>query len=133
MQSSLKAFLFAAAVSFGLASPYAMAESRLEPARAETPVQAPAAIDPSDEQLEKYVGAARKIDAVAADYQPRLAGVTDPAERQALLREADGKMIALVERDGLSVDEYNGISVAVQQNPALRQRVVDMLARSQGG
>ena len=79
------------------------------------------------------IGAARKIDAVAADYQPRLAGVTDPAERQALLREADGKMIALVERDGLSVDEYNGISVAVQQNPALRQRVVDMLARSQGG
>ena len=60
---------------------------------------------------------------VAADYQPKLEAATDVQARQYIMREADGKMVAVVEKSGLSVDQYNGISLAIQQDPTLRQQV----------
>jgi len=35
-------------------------------------------------------------------------------------------MVKLVQADGLSVEEFNGIGQAVQQNPQLKERLMKM-------
>ncbi|NLJ62018.1 MAG: DUF4168 domain-containing protein, partial [Alcaligenaceae bacterium] len=88
---------------------------------------APEVVQPTDEELERYIGAAQKVAAVAQEYQPQLEQASDDAARQQIMQEADEKMVAAVEEDGLSVEEYNGISLAIQQDAELRNKVEQML------
>ena len=120
MPQNMEAFIAAAAISFGLAAPIAHAQSTA-PVPSAPP--APQIIEPSDQQLDQYAIAAQQLTVVAADYQPKLEAATDDQARQNIMREADGKMVAVVEKSGLSVDQYNGISLAIQQDPTLRQQV----------
>src|SRR5690625_201153 len=110
------------AVTLGTASALSYAQS--------TPPAAPAApevVQPTDEELERYIGAAQKVAAVAQEYQPQLEQASDDAARQQIMQEADEKMVAAVEEDGFSVEEYNGISLAIQQDAELRNKVEQML------
>ncbi|HLS21571.1 MAG TPA: DUF4168 domain-containing protein [Paenalcaligenes sp.] len=110
------------AVTLGTASALSYAQP--------TPPAAPAApevVQPTDEELERYIGAAQKVAAVAQEYQPQLEQASDDAARQQIMQEADEKMVAAVEEDGLSVEEYNGISLAIQQDTELRNKVEQML------
>lgn len=127
-----KAFLSAAVLAAGLAAAPAMAQTAAtgQPPAASQPM-APA-VQPTDAQLQKFVQASQKVAAVAQEYQPKLIASPDDGAREQVMREADEKMIQLVRADGLSVDEYNGISAAVQQDPELRQRAIDM-ANGAGG
>ena len=132
MQPTLKAFLSAAAIAFGLSTTSVWAQAvPAEAAPAQAP-QAPQAIQPSEAQIQQYVNAARKVEAVVQDYQPRLQSAQDDIARQAVIQEADEKMVAAVQSDGLTVDQYNGISVAVQQDPELRQRITTLF-EAKGG
>ncbi len=106
------------------------AASTLSYAQQTTPPVAPAApqiVQPTDEQLERYVDAARKVTEVAQEYQPKLEQAADQAEQQKIMQEADEKMVAAVEADGFTVEEYNGISLAIQQDSKLRQKVEQMI------
>ncbi|MCQ9616709.1 DUF4168 domain-containing protein [Paenalcaligenes niemegkensis] len=122
MNSSVKAFLATAVISLGLSAPIAMAQTA--PA---APAPAPQAIQPDSAQLNNYAKAAKRVSTVVAEYQPKLEGAQDDATRQQILTEADSKMVSEVESSGMSVQEYNGISVAVQQDPQLRKQVEDMV------
>ncbi|MFA5491066.1 MAG: DUF4168 domain-containing protein, partial [Candidimonas sp.] len=79
--------------------------------------------------LQKFVEASQKVAAVAEEYQPKLQASPDDATREQVIREADEKMVRLVMADGLTVDEYNGIGVAVEQDPQLRQRAIELSNR----
>lgn len=69
---------------------------------------------------------------VAEEYQPKLLSSPDDNTRQQIIHEADQKMIQLVTANGLTVEEYIGISEAVQQDPQLRQRVMNLANRPGG-
>ncbi len=120
MNQAMKAFLAASVIALGLTGPIAAAQDG-------TGVGAGATqnviTQPTDEQLRRYAGAVKKVSAVAAEYQPRLQAAQTEPERQAVRVEADQKMVDEVEAGGMSVDEYNGISRAVQQDPELRKKV----------
>lgn len=123
MQKSTKALfsatVLAAAVSFGPV----MAQNA--PA-AQAPMQSqmqPAVATPSDAQLQKFTGAAQKVSGLAETYRPRIESAKDDAAREKIFKEADEKMVKVVNADGLTVDEFNGIGQAVEQNPQLQQRV----------
>lgn len=122
MPQHMKAFIAAAAISFGLAAPLAHAQTT-----AAVP-PAPSVIEPSPQQLDQYAAVAQQVALVAADYQPKLESATDDAARQALMREADDKMVDKVQSGGLSVEEYNGISLAIQQDPNLQEQVKQRIA-----
>lgn len=124
MNQSMKAFLAASVIALGLAGPLAVAQSKTGSGAGSTAQQI---IQPSEEQLQRYAGAVKKVSAVAADYQPRLQAAQDDAARQAVRVEADQKMVDVVEADGMSLQEYNGISRAVQRDPTLRQRVESLV------
>ncbi|HLS41736.1 MAG TPA: DUF4168 domain-containing protein, partial [Paenalcaligenes sp.] len=95
---------------------------------AAAPAATPQAIQPDATQLNNYAKAAKRVSDVVAEYQPKLEGAQDDNSRQQLLSEADAKMVSEVEGSGMSVQEYNGISVAIQQDPQLRQQVEEMVA-----
>ncbi|MEI2416596.1 DUF4168 domain-containing protein [Orrella sp. JC864] len=124
MKRSTKAALSAFLLTAGLASGAAMAQAA---APAPQPAQVQPITSPSDAQLEKFAAASQKVAMVANEYQPRFDSATDDASRQQILQEADAKMVELVRADGLTVEEFNGIGQAVQQDPQLRERVMQKL------
>lgn len=126
-----KAFLNASMLALGLAAAPVMAQNAAPQAPAPVHPATPA-IQPNDAQLQKFAKASKKIASVSNEYHAKLQATPDAVTRQRILQEADEKMILIARADGLSVDEYNGISVAAQRDPALRQRVID-LANRHGG
>ncbi|MDN5843452.1 MAG: DUF4168 domain-containing protein [Alcaligenaceae bacterium] len=116
----MRAFWAASIIALGMAGPLAAAQSA---GGARTGNGDQQVVEPSEEQLQRYASAVKKVSAVAADYQPRFQQAQDAAAKQAVRVEADQKMVDAVEADGMSVGEYNGISLAVRQDPDLRKQV----------
>ena len=108
----------AALLALGAAAAPSMAQQAQAPAAQ----QAPAA-NYSDGQLEKFVSASKKVAVISQEYTPKLQSSTDEATRQEVYREADQKMVDVVRKEGMSVEEFNGINQAIQQDPALMERV----------
>ncbi len=138
MQKSTHAFISAAILAAGMSGAAVMAQSAATqgPAQQGAPMTeqaappAPAAITPSDDQLEKFAGASQKVAVLAEEYRPKLQAAPDDNARQSIYREADEKMVKVVRADGLSVDEFNGIGQAVQQDPQLQQKLRSMVGES---
>ena len=117
--------IFAAAAVFAASLSPAVVMAQAAPA-AQPPAQVQPAIKPTDAQLEKFASASQKVSVVADEYRPKLQAAKDDSARQQVYREADEKMVKVVQADGLTVDEFNGIGQAVQQDAQLRQRVIDI-------
>ncbi|AMG39722.1 DUF4168 domain-containing protein [Achromobacter xylosoxidans] len=95
------------------------------PPASQTPM-APAAVQPTDQQLQRFASASQKVSGVVDEYRPKVDAAKTDAEKQKVIQEADAKMVKLVQADGLSVQEFNGIGQAVQQNPQLKERLMKM-------
>jgi len=129
MPRSTPAFFAAALLAASLSPAAALAQAA--PA-AQPPAQAQPAIQPSEEQLQKFASASQKVAMVADEYRPKLQAAKDDAAREQVYREADEKMVRMVNADGLTVDEFNGIGQAVDQDPQLRQRVIAIVQKNTG-
>ncbi|CAB3915059.1 DUF4168 domain-containing protein [Achromobacter ruhlandii] len=95
------------------------------PPASQTPM-APAAVQPTDQQLQRFASASQKVSGVVDEYRPKVDAAKTDAEKQKVIQEADAKMVKLVQADGLSVQEFNGIGQAVQQNPQFKERLMKM-------
>lgn len=104
-----------------LALSAAAAPSMAQQAQAPVTQQAPA--NYSDAQLEKFVSASKQVAVISQEYTPKLQSSTDEATRQKVYQEADEKMVGVVRKEGMTVEEFNGINQAIQQDPALMERV----------
>jgi len=140
MLRSSKAFVTAAVLAAGMSSGAVLAQGTAAPAQGApatqnaTPPAAAPAIQPSDAQLQKFAGASQKVATLADEYRPKLQAASDDTARQNIYQEADEKMVQAVRNDGLSVEEFNGIGQAVQQDPQLQQKLramVDQPTRTQ--
>ena len=137
MQRRLRAYLSVAALASALSAgavsaqtsgaQQGMPQQGGAPAAAQQQPAMPAPIQPTDAQLQKFVGASQKVASVADEYRPRVQSAKDDSARQELLKEADAKMVQMVQADGLSVEEFNCIGQAVQQQPQLKEKAVKML------
>lgn len=107
----------AAVLALGVAAPSIAQQSQAPAATQQAPVNY------SDSQLEKFVAASKKVAVISQEYTPRLQSTKDDATRQEVYREADEKMVQVVREEGMTVEEFNGINQAIQQDPALMQRV----------
>ena len=95
------------------------------PPASQTPM-APAAVQPTDQQLQRFASASQKVSGVVDEYRPKVDAAKTDAEKQKVIQEADAKMVKLVQADGLSVQEFNGSGQAVQQTPQLTERLMKM-------
>jgi hypothetical protein len=76
--------------------------------------------------LQRFASASQKISGVVDEYRPKVDAAKTDAAKQKVVEEADAKMVKLVQADGLSVEEFNGIGQAIQQDPQLKQRLMSM-------
>ncbi|WP_313369577.1 DUF4168 domain-containing protein [Achromobacter animicus] len=128
MQRSKYAFLSAAILTTALSGAPALAQQAAQaPAQTQAqPGMAPAVQKPTDQQLQKFASASQKISGVVDEYRPKVEAAKTDDAKQKVVKEADEKMVKLVRADGLSVEEFNGIGQAVQQDPQLRDRLMKM-------
>ncbi len=127
MQRSTYAFLSAALLATALSGAPAIAQqaSQGQP-QAQQRMAPPPAIQPTDQQLQRFASASQKISGVVDEYRPKVDAAKTDEAKQKVVEEADAKMVKLVQADGLSVEEFNGIGQAVQQDPQLKQRLMSM-------
>jgi len=142
MQRSLKTGLtsaaFAAALAAALSAAPAPTLAQNTPAQdvpaqnapaSQAPLPMQAVPNPTDQQLQRFASASQKVAGVVDEYRPKVEAAKTDDAKQKIVQEADAKMVKLVRADGLSVEEFNGISRAVEQNPQLKQRVIDLSRR----
>ncbi|MFP3873980.1 MAG: DUF4168 domain-containing protein [Thiohalophilus sp.] len=83
-----------------------------------------AAEDIDEKSLNKFKDAFAEVNSIRESFAGKLEDVEDPEKAQKLQQEAQEEMVSAVEDAGLSVEEYNQIFAAVQQNPELQEKVL---------
>ena len=97
------------------------------PAPATQPAPVVEAADISDKKLEKVADSLGEIMEIREDFTAKLEKTGDPAEAQQLQQQANEKMMNTVQENDLSIQEYNAINRAVQNDPKLRDKVIAMI------
>ena len=81
-------------------------------------------------QLESFASAARQVHAIRSKWQSRLQDPANADKAQALQDQAGAEMISAVEENGLTVETFNAIATAAQQNPELAERIAKLMEQS---
>lgn len=77
----------------------------------------------SQAQLEKFADAYRAIVDLSREYAPKLKSAADAAAAEAINVEAQSKMVAAVQKTGLSKEEYQSIAEQLRSDPELLNQV----------
>ena len=81
----------------------------------------------SQGQIENFAGAALDVQQVEQDFNSQMQAVQDAEEMERLHQRAQQQAQQAVEDNGLSVDEYNAIAQAAQQDPQLYAMIVEVM------
>lgn len=112
-------------LALGISSGAAMAQQTSPSQTAPRSMAAPAA-NYTDAQLNKFINASQKVAVISQEYAPKVQTTNDEASKKKVIEEADGKMVQALHQEGMTVDQFNGLSQAVQQDPKLLQRIQKM-------
>jgi hypothetical protein len=127
--------LAALALAAGLvAAPAAFAEqppAAMQLAQDEQQQPAQQAIQPDEEQLESFVVATVRIINIQQQAQQQMQAA-EPEQQEQVRAQALQEIVAAVENEGLSVDEYNGIVQQVENDPELGQTVQQRIQEQAG-
>lgn len=77
--------------------------------------------------LESFAGAYINVSRISKAYEPRIGNAESAGQAQQLQQEANEKMTQAVKNEGLTVNEYNEIFEAVQQDPSLEQELMALI------
>ncbi len=125
MQRWITTTLSASLIAIGLSSGAAMAQQSASGAGKAAITAASANI--TDTQLQKFVAASQKVAMISEEFKPKLVASKDEPARNKVLEQADEKMVRAVHEEGMTVDQFNGMNQALQQNPELVQRAQKMV------
>ena len=127
--------LAALALVAGLvAAPAAFAEqapATMQLAQDEQQQPAQPAIQPDEEQLDSFVVATLRIIDIQQQAQQQMEAA-EPEQQEQVRAQALQEIVAAVENEGLSVDEYNGIVQQVENDPELGQTVQQRIQEEVG-
>ncbi len=82
--------------------------------------------DFSNTEIEKFAMAFNDVNEIRSEYTEVISEVKDAEKAQALQSQYTQKMIKSIEDKGLDVEQYNEISMAMQQDPEIREKVQKM-------
>lgn len=91
---------------------------------------APQAAEFDQEQIESFASAARQVHEIRSKWQTRLQDPANADKVQEFQAQAGAEMMSAVEAKGLSVETYNAIATAAQQNPELAERIAKLMEQS---
>jgi hypothetical protein len=113
--------LTAAALALGLAwAPYAAAQPFAPPA-------AQAATDFTDADLKSFAVAVVQVSRINDTYLPMYQAARTPEEQQWVEIKATDEMVQAVKNQGMTVDQYQQILAHAQSNPAVANRVDELI------
>lgn len=128
----ITALVSAAMLTTGMvAAQAAMAQQEDPVASGTTQTQGASSQDFSDEQLQQFADASEEIAQVSQKYTKQLQNADDEAKQKELREKANEEMVSVVEDSGMSVEEFNSIGQAIQQDPQLMKRVQGMVQGQQ--
>jgi len=103
-------------------------------ANAQVQSPAPAPAQPSqnitDQKLDATAAALNKIAGVKENYTQQIEATSNEADKQRLVNEANKELVKAVTDQGLSVEEYTSIMVVAQNDPAVRQKIIERMRPS---
>ena len=110
-----------------------MTQPQARPQAQSPQTQSPQAQSPSptipDEKLNAAAVAIGKVTSIRQNYEGKISAAP-AADKQRLTDEANAALQKAVTDQGLSVDEYNSIIRAAQNDPALRQKLTQRIPHS---
>jgi hypothetical protein len=88
------------------------------------PLRAQSQADIPDAKLESFVVAALAVNDLMAEWSPRIEGARDENEANTLRQQAQSEFVQAVEQtEGITIEEYQTIGQAAQQDPELNARI----------
>lgn len=120
----LTSLAIGAALMTGTAG-FALAQENTAPVAPEmAPGMDAQALEFSEAQLDAFASAYVQVNEIGMSYEAGLEGSETEEELMTLQAEAQQEMMSVVEgTEGLTVDEYNTILVAAQNDPALGTQI----------
>jgi hypothetical protein len=112
----------AALLALGLAAPAAAQDQQQQVTPAE---------DISDEQLDQFADAALAVNQIGRKYATELQAAEDEAAAQEIRVQAQEEMVQAVEEEGLTIQEYNAIYAAAEQNQEVNTAIQELLQEKQ--
>ncbi|ARM31333.1 DUF4168 domain-containing protein [Prosthecochloris sp. HL-130-GSB] len=85
----------------------------------------------SVDEIKTFAKAQNQIVTIQQKYQSRVENAKEQEEQQKILEEMNKEMVAAVQKEGLSVEQYNEIFTASQSDPALQQRISEVMQSMQ--
>lgn len=122
--------IFATLVAGMFASPLVIAQEQppeQEPPQQQAEPQEPDAPEVSDSQIIDFVEAHAEVVEIQDEYAERQREATDAQEAQELQQEADAAVEEAVEDTGMSMEEYEEVTMAMNMDPEVRDEVMQRL------
>ncbi|GHB24703.1 DUF4168 domain-containing protein [Salinicola rhizosphaerae] len=124
----ITAIIAAATLTAGVVSVPAMAQ---DTAQSGSQAQQAPAKNFSDDQLHQFADASQDIAQISQNYTQQLQNASDQGEQQKIRQQANEEMVSAVKGSGMTVEQFNSIGQAIQQDPQLMQRVQGMVQQKQ--
>ncbi len=84
-------------------------------------------VNVTDQQLQDFAAAQAAVDQIQTQFQQQAADAQTQAELTAMQQQANEQMVEAIQQTGLKVEEYNQIATAVQSDPQIQQKYLDLL------
>lgn len=123
--ASLAACLFAPAAGAQAQSPAPQSTSPSAP----SPGQSGTTTNIPDAKLDQAAAALQQVAGLMREYQQRV-DQANPSDKQQLVNEANNKMSKAITDQGLSVQEYTSIIVTAQNDPTVREKLLQRLPQT---
>ena len=111
------------AVMLGLAPTLSLAAPNQTPSSPLEPASPPAPAIP-DETIGKVGAALRDVAKLQEKFQGQME-MASPAQKRGLSEQANAEAVQAIQSHGLSVQEYSSVVRTAQNNPQIKQRVLD--------
>jgi Domain of unknown function (DUF4168) len=99
-------------------------------AQSPSPGPSTSAQDLSDQKLSAVAAALERIASLQKDYRQRIAEAEAPAEKERIVAEARNEFTKAVTEQGLSVEEYASVLDMAQDDPAIRDKLLQRIRPS---
>jgi Domain of unknown function (DUF4168) len=93
-------------------------------AQSPAPDPSTSAQDLSDQKLSAVAAALERVASLQKDYRQRAAEAEEPAEKERIVAEAHNEFTKAVTDQGLSVEEYASILDMAQDDPKIREKLL---------
>jgi len=115
-----------AAVALSAASALVAPISYAQQKSSDTPPAASPANIP-DHKIDAVAAAAKRVVVIGDSYEQKLAKAAGDSEKEKIVNEANQAITKAVNDEGLTVDEYVSIMKVAQDDPTVRDKIVQRL------